>query len=355
MSGQYRGESTSVMSFRGESLSVFLLVCLLVSPVGAGEGELSDEAIKTAIQKSLPLLEKGAKGSLQQRKQCFNCHNQGLPLMAMIEAEARGIAIDSALRAELVQFTSEFLARNKLQYLEGRGQGGQIDTAGYALWTLEKEGTRPNETTSAVVEYLLIYQNQLDHYESDSNRPPSEQSDFTSTYVAVRAMTMFGTVDQKELIDMRIERIREWLLKSLPHDNEDRVFRLRGLHLMNCGDDIVKQAADDLKSTQNPDGSWSQAAEMSGDAYATSTALVALHEAGGISTADPVYRRGLAYLVSQQLDDGSWHVVSHAKPFQSYFETGYPHGKDQFISSAAASWSTISLALALPKVVSDAK
>jgi hypothetical protein len=42
-------------------------------------------------------------------------------------------------------------------------------------------------------------------------------------------------------------------------------------------------------------------------------------------------------------------VLSRSKPFQAYFETGYPHGNDQFISSAAGSWATWALALAIEK------
>ena len=76
--------------------------------------------------------------------------------------------------------------------------------------------------------------------------------------------------------------------------------------------------------------------------------LVALHEAGGLATNDPSYLRKLAWLISNQLQDGSWHVTSRSIPFQIYFESGYPHGKDQFISIAAAAWATTSLALALP-------
>ena len=55
--------------------------------------------------------------------------------------------------------------------------------------------------------------------------------------------------------------------------------------------------------------------------------------------------------MSNQLPDGSWHVVSRSKPFQPYFESGYPHGKDQFISIAAAGWATTALLLALPGLV----
>jgi hypothetical protein len=42
-------------------------------------------------------------------------------------------------------------------------------------------------------------------------------------------------------------------------------------------------------------------------------------------------------------------VTSRSKPFQQYFETGFPHGKDQFISSHASSWAVVSLALACEK------
>jgi squalene cyclase len=87
---------------------------------------------------------------------------------------------------------------------------------------------------------------------------------------------------------------------------------------------------------------------MTSDAYATGTALVALHRTGSFRTEDPTYQRGLQWLLKAQLSDGSWHVVSRAKPFQKYFESGYPHGKDQFISITAACWATTALALAWP-------
>ena len=73
-----------------------------------------------------------------------------------------------------------------------------------------------------------------------------------------------------------------------------------------------------------------------------------MHRTGSITATEPAYARGLQWLLKSQLADGSWHVVSRAKPFQKYFESGYPHGKDQFISITAACWATTALALALP-------
>jgi hypothetical protein len=89
---------------------------------------------------------------------------------------------------------------------------------------------------------------------------------------------------------------------------------------------------------------------MESDAYATGSALVALHQAGGLPTADLAYQRGVRFLIRNQLDDGSWHVKSRSKPFQEYFESGFPHGADQFISIAASSWAATALALACEPV-----
>jgi hypothetical protein len=45
------------------------------------------------------------------------------------------------------------------------------------------------------------------------------------------------------------------------------------------------------------------------------------------------------------LADGSWFVRSRSLPVQPYFETGFPHGRSQFISCAATSWATAALGL----------
>lgn len=308
-----------------------------------------NEAIKAAVMKSLPLLETGARGSMEKRKQCFTCHNQALPVMALTTARARGFTIDADNLQRQIQFTADFLAKNRTNYLAGKGQGGQALTAGYALWTLEMGGWKPDETTDAVAEYLLKFQNDLDHWKPQTIRPPSEESLFTVSYVALRGLKMFGSTGQKERISQRTAQVRQWMLKTAARETEDLVFRLRSLHGSEAPRDEIRRAAQDLLKTQRADGGWSQLAnQVESDAYATGTALVALHQAGGVATADPAYRNGLRFLIAKQLEDGSWHVPTRSTPIQTYYESGYPHGEDQFISIAAAGWATTALALALP-------
>jgi hypothetical protein len=66
------------------------------------------------------------------------------------------------------------------------------------------------------------------------------------------------------------------------------------------------------------------------------------------STVDTAYQRGIRYLLKTQLEDGSWYVTSRSLPFQPYFESGFPHGRDQWISIAASNWAAMALARAAP-------
>ena len=75
---------------------------------------------------------------------------------------------------------------------------------------------------------------------------------------------------------------------------------------------------------------------MDSDAFATGLALYALRLGGGLSPSNTAYQRGVAYLLQTQLPDGSWYVKTRSFPFQTYFESGFPHGKDQWITIGIA-------------------
>ena len=146
-----------------------------------------------------------------------------------------------------------------------------------------------------------------------------------------------------------MEKARRWLEATAPKDTEDRAFRLLAMKAASSSEEAIRKAADDLLAGRREDGGWSQLDGGKSDAYATGSALVALHLVGRLPTESPEYRAGLRFLVADQGADGSWHVASRSKPFQPYFESGFPHGKDQFISMAASSWAVTALSLACPK------
>jgi N-acyl-D-amino-acid deacylase len=266
----------------------------------------------------------------------------------LTEARRRGFEVDENNLAAELDHTAAHLKRGEENYRAGQGQGGKADTAGWALWTLEAGERKPDGVTEAVAQYLLNWQSDRDHWRSSGNRPPTEASDFTTTYVALRGLAYFGTEAQQREIDRRRERALKWLLDTEAIDTEDRVFRLRSLEYLSADQGPIESAARDLLARQADDGGWGQLDGMTSDAYATGTALVTLCETGHLTATDARFRKGVHFLLRTQFDDGSWRVATRSRPIQKYFESGFPHSTDQFISISATCWATTTLLLACP-------
>jgi Prenyltransferase and squalene oxidase repeat len=323
----------------------------------AEEPPLPLERIRQSVSKALPPLREAIDGH-SAKHSCFTCHNHGVPLVALATARDRGFDVTKVELDEQIAFIVEDLERNRKNFEKGRGPGpapagGEADNTGYALLALDIAGYKPDTTTTVVVVsglyYTLKFQANLGHWATQATRFPTESSSFTTTALALRGISRFGTPDQRDAAKKRVDASREWLQKTEPKETEDRVFRLLALNAVDAPAEVIAKGARDLIDTQGRGGGWAQNSRMESDAYATATALVALHWGAGMPATDPVYRRGIAYLLESQLPDGTWHVRTRSRPVQKYFETGFPHGKDQFLSCAATAWATTALALAVPK------
>ncbi|MEX2187794.1 MAG: prenyltransferase/squalene oxidase repeat-containing protein [Pirellulales bacterium] len=272
-----------------------------------------------------------------------------MPVLMLSEAGRRGFAVDGDnLRAQL-DHTAAHLKRGQASYQSGQGQGGRVDTSAWALWALDEGGRAADETTAAVAGYLLATDVDKGHWLSAGQRRPTQGSPFATTYVAVRALAAFGTGEQQPRVAERVAAVRKWLESADASDTEDRVFRLRSLAylaesgLADVDRELIESAAYDVLRLQRDDGGWGQLPELSTDAYATGTALVALRDAEKLTVAESAYRAGVAFLLRTQLEDGAWRVATRSKPIQKYFESGFPHEKDQFVSMAATNWAALAL------------
>jgi hypothetical protein len=145
-------------------------------------------------------------------------------------------------------------------------------------------------------------------------------------------------------------RSARWLARQKPATNNERVFQLLGLHWSSVPRTQLSEFTTMLVGAQRPDGGWAQLSGLESDAWATGSALYALHEAGGMPTNDAVYQRGVAFLLRTQFDDGSWWVRSRSWPFQPHFNGQFAHGKDQWISQGATAWAAMALLLTLEPV-----
>jgi hypothetical protein len=307
--------------------------------------------VGAAIKRSLPLLQTSSK-TFYDRGGCVACHHNLQTALTVSEARRAGFAVDEALAREELATLTRDLEATREQALEGMTvPGGISTTTGYILMALDAQDAPADESTDSLMRLLRLWQ-RPDGYWPTPIRPPIEASEFTATAVAVRGLRTYG-VDNPAANRAALARARSWLESHQPVDHEDRVFRLLGLIWAEGSKTTQENAKRSLLETQRPDGGWSQTDYRTSDAYATGEAMFALR-AAGLATDSRVYRRGVRYLLNTQLADGSWLVRTRAHPTQTFFESGFPHGEDQFISAAATNWATQALLLSLPDAKSRA-
>jgi hypothetical protein len=293
-----------------------------------------------AIARSLPLLQASA-ATFYRKSGCVSCHHNALTAMTVEAARARKFTVDERLR-EVERKTVLDDSRAGLDaIMQGMVPfGGGPPSVGYVLLGLDAMRVPHDESTDAMVRLLRLSQ-QPDGHWPGANRPPIEASEFTFTAVNMRGIQQFRAADCA-LCDRSIERAVQWLSSASPLTTEDRVFRVFGLAWGHAPQSVLQPVMRELLSAQRPDGGWSQLQGRPSDAYATGETLNALR-AAGVAPSDAAYRRGVEYLLRTQLPDGSWFVRRRTHPTQPYFESGFPHGRNQYISAAATNWATLAL------------
>lgn len=300
---------------------------------------------KQAAEKSLALLQR-TSNSFFTEGGCVSCHAQNLTGMAVSVARANGIPVNEQMAAEQLKAVKLQWASADQILVQGMNVPGAMDTVMYSVLQLSTDKALPDRAIDAMVHNLAWQQRKDGNWRlSGVARPPMEDGDFSRTAICIRALAVYGSPGRKAEFDQRIARAAAWLKAQAPRTTEDRNMQLLGLRWANTDrrslDDRVKQ----LMALQRPDGGWSQTPDLASDAYATGTVLYTLHELS-IPPSDATYRRGVEYLLRTQLADGSWHVASRSPKFQPYFQSGFPHDHDQWISAAATAWSTMALSYA---------
>jgi N-acyl-D-amino-acid deacylase len=310
--------------------------------------EAYSDPTRRAIERALPRIELGA-ASYTTHRTCFSCHHQAMAILSFTSARARGFWVAPEKVKKQLDFTLDSFKPDREKIVKGQGvPGGNTQTA-YALFALDAARHSSDETTKALIEFLLLRQKADGSWPALANRPPTEGSAFANAGLALRALRAYGpgkdakeTDEFRERVDKAFRKGRDWLTEGKPVTTEDKVGRLRGLVWAGADKEEIDASRAALVKEQRDDGSWAQLPELDGDAYATGTVLMALRCAG-LRTTDPAYLKGVKYLVKNQNPDGSWIVQTRSRPVQVFFDNGDPGGKSQFISFAATGWATLAL------------
>lgn len=284
-----------------------------------------------------------------ERTSCISCHHNALPAIAAATARRKGIEIDEArARANIDHIVEFFTASMPRMMLGDPAVGGEALTAGYVQVALARQN-HPLDTMTATITHWLIARQLPDGrwLGNGLNRPPSEYSSISHTAMAAAGLTSYDIPGLKNQIEQSLRRAQQWLLAAEPRSAEERGMRLMGLVWTKAPPPRIEAAIRDVRTRQEADGGWSQFGRTEPDAYATGLSLFALCVAG-VPPTDDSYQKGVAFLLGTQYQDGTWLVKTHSFPVQRYFESGFPFGRHQWISTAGTSWASLAIAQTLP-------
>ena len=298
-----------------------------------------------ALARSMQLLQKSSREFFTQGG-CVGCHHQPMIARAQRAAKAAGVPAGEAdAREQLSQMKAQWLASQE-EFLQSINPGGGANRLAENLLGLDAAAYPPDSITDSAVVDLAEAQSVEGFWPAgeEQPRPPITESAIGATARAIRAIQAYTIPARKPEFAARVARAREWLKHARAATTDEATLRLLGLAWAGAPAADLRDAAKPLLALQHPDGGWSPNPHLPSDAFSTGAALTALNESATLRPADAAYRRGVDYLLATQYPDGSWYVRSRAIKFQPYFESGFPFGHDQWISSAATAWAAQAIA-----------
>ena len=349
-----KGSDISIRSKTGESAldwarrfnnPAVMAELKLVAAAAQASPATSRSAVPTpreAVERVMPLLQASSSGMVPKGG-CIACHAQPVTHMAVALAQDRGWNVGRSFSEETIETLRGRWVPQPQPLLQGVELGGTPDSLLYSSMALAAAGERPSLNTDIVVYYLLAKQRAGGNWRGvGATRAPIQDGDFSRTAMAIRTLVVYGMPGRKAEIEGRVKRAANWLAKQAPLTTEDRVMQLLGLNWAKANAGLRETRTRELFAQQRPDGGWSQTPYLSSDAYATGEVLYTLRELG-VQPTNAAFRRGVDYLLQTQKDDGTWYVKSRAMKIQPYFESGFPYGHDQWISSMATAWAAMAL------------
>lgn len=328
----------------------------VVTPHHTLPGRLDDSAVIASAEQALATLQATATRSREaflrhtSKQNCVSCHQQYLPMAAVGHARNRSIHFDEDAAREqvelLITIKDPFAAREGMAQTLFSPDPAHI--IGYELLGLAAERVSPGPKTDGRIHHLVTVQASDGRWTNNIPRPPMMSSDVTATALSIHAVKNYGWKGRAEEFADSVERARQWLWKVKPETNEETAFQLLGLHWAGEQVEKLNYLAGLLRAEQRRDGGWAQLPTLESDAYATGQALFALAPFTKDPATDLTWQRGLRFLLETQGDDGTWHVVRRAFPFQPTMSSGFPHHRDSWISAAGTSWAVLAMTQATP-------
>lgn len=326
----------------------YVIGLLLIGIMGFSSAIDTEQAeLKTAISRSLVLLQSSSHVFLSNSGGCRSCHGQGLGGVSFSLAREKGFKVEDSILTEAMNSIHETWKIRLPSLAQHEDPVAIIIGAGYDLWAFSATGVKRNKLLELLAKNIWQRQRADGSWVSPNERPPLEYYAFSATALSLRAIQNYLPPIYHDKVNESVVNAAGWLESTAAVANEEKIFQLLGLHWANGNRQFIVAQGAKLLAAQHADGGWSQLDSLPTDAYATGQSLYALEQSGCITPDSPAYKKGVEFLLKTQLQDGSWRVRTRSFPSVDFVNSGFPHEKDQFISAAASNWATMALLLAV--------
>ena len=310
---------------------------------------ISRAEIENSVSKSFLILQKSAYTFTERNKfKCASCHHNTLTSMVASLARQKGVAeVDSLTTHRVASLENNLVNAMNPNYFNEFIAANFVGP--YTMLGLYAEKYPANIYTDIAVDYMMSQAKPDGSFITEVFRVPLEDGEIHLAAFSIRAIQLYAAPVKKKKVDELVARTKKFIESSNTTHQQEVVFQLLGMQW--CGSDMTlkKQVAEKLKSMQNPDGGWSQLPTLASDAYATGQALYALYESGVMKADDPVYQKGMSYLIKTQDPSGAWIVATRSWPIQPFFSSDFPpYDENQYISATATNWASLAMLEALP-------
>jgi hypothetical protein len=264
---------------------------------------------------------------------CFSCHNNGDAARALLAARRKGLAVPEQALRDTVDFLGhpERWDRNGVDAAFSDKKLARIQFAHALAASVSTGALKDREPLLHAAGKLRDDQTADGSWKVDDNAlvgSPATYGTALATAAARVALAAAGADEFRPAID----RADRWLMARPIQNVLDASAILYALEMRPGREKHLADCLEMLRRSQAPDGGWGPFLNAPPESFDTAIALIGLSRWPDRETTLPMIRRGRAYLIQGQVEDGSWP------------ETTRPSGSESYAQRlSTAGWATLAL------------
>lgn len=303
-----------------------LLFAIVFAPFSLSYGQEtapSEQKVRQAIERGLVFVEKDA-AKWRDEKKCSTCHHGTMTAWVYAEALDRGFQVDPKLVADTNEWAMTRFDRIDLPRDERPGwsmvNSIALNFAAMAQ-AIPKQEVASKDLLQRISAHLLKHQETDGSWAWSSapalNRPPPFfESDEVATrlgYMALGPHVRNADGENASIVTARANAAK-WLKEQTPtNTTQSALLELLMRYRDGEKSDQLQPDIEKFLKRQNEDGGWGQLDDRDSDAFATGQSLYILRQLG-LDRSRPEMQRGIAFLVANQQEDGSWPMTRRGHP-----------------------------------------